>query len=231
MPKKILFISNTDITNPILHSQGLPLLEHVRKAGYETYFVSLKYEKHTLDLDLINKIKNKYGANILFKEITLPSYDYIPAWITQLYFGSTEIVKLLKVEGIEIIHARSFFPAIIGLIAKKKSNIKINLIYDNRGLYIQEGIYSGRWKRFSLKVFSLRLLESVVINNSSAIIIVSNKFKEFMLKNYSNKVSKKLHVINNKVKILPNVSPQLGRRAGWARPGSRCLDVLRRSGH
>lgn len=205
MPKNILFISNTEVTNPILHSQGLPLLEHVSMAGYETHFVSFNYEKNNLDSDLTTKIKNKYGPNILFREITLTSFKYLPAWITLLYFGSKEIVKLLKAEEIQIIHARSLFPAIIGLIAKKKSNVKIKLIYDNRGLYIKEGIFIGRWKRNSLKVFSLRFLERLVINNSSAIVIVSNKFKEFIVENYSNKIAKKLYVINNKVKIIPNI--------------------------
>lgn len=223
MEKNVLFISNTNLANPILHSQGLPLLEYASKNGFKTHFVSINSEESNFKSDLVAKIKRKYSSSISFHEITINSHKFLPGWINIIYFGSYGISKIVSLEKIQIIHARSLFPAILGLFAKTRSTNKTHLIYDNRGLYIDESIYIGRWKKNSLKVFFLYFFERVVFKKSEAVILVSSKFKQFIIKKYSQNISKKLHVINNKTKISSiveqpndkNVFVYVGSAAKW----------------
>ncbi|MDX1798214.1 MAG: glycosyltransferase, partial [Candidatus Lokiarchaeia archaeon] len=125
----------------------------------------------------------------------------IPAFLRYFIFGSKSIHSITKSGKVELIHARSFFPAIIGLIVKLFSVSKISLLYDNRGLWIEEGIYLGKWKRNSVKVKVFMWMENIVLKKSDYIVVVSKKFKEFLCGKSNVKIENKIQVISNNVQI------------------------------
>jgi len=100
---------------------------------------------------------------------------------------------------IKILHARNFFSAFLSITIKIlfKSNLKV--LYDNRGLAIEERIFSGQLKKLPEKIF--RRIEKIVVNKSDSIVVVSERFKEFLITKYGTSIIKKISIINNKTVI------------------------------
>ncbi len=71
-------------------------------------------------------------------------------------------------------------------------------MYDNRGVFIDEEILKGHWKRNSLKVKLFRKIEEIIIRKSEAIIVVSRKFKDYLIKKFDR------FQIENKITVIPN---------------------------
>ena len=106
-------------------------------------------------------------------------------------------IFLILFKNIQIVHCRSHVPAIVGFFLKKI--FKIKLIFDFRGLWIEERFDYNIWSRkkklhkIYFKIF--KKLEAQILNNSDYIICLT-----FSVKPYLNKL-----LSNNRVpiKVIP----------------------------
>jgi len=165
---------------------------------YKTFFAQIMHE-NVID-DNESKIIDKYKNQINFRKIIL-HHKFVPNIIDYFIFGTKNILKIIKKENIKIIHARSLFPGLIGLLVKLKYGSNIKLIYDNRGVYIDEGIMQGRWKKNGAKVRFLRFAEKLLIKKSDQVVVVSNQFKKLLVEKFGSVFVNKITVIANKTKV------------------------------
>ena len=201
MNHKILFLSDSPPSNPILHSQGLPLLNYVSRLNYKVWFLWIKHYYTVQNENEIEKIKSKFGSKINFIQVEIPKTKFFPAFLYYFFIGYKSVYSIMISEKISLIHTRSLLPGIVGLLVKIFSLSRISFLYDNRGLYIEENIYLQKWRRNSLKVRILVWLENFILNKSDQIVVVSNKFKEFLCKNKKLKNKNKINIISNNVQI------------------------------
>jgi glycosyltransferase involved in cell wall biosynthesis len=202
MKKTILFISYSNITDPIIHSQGLPLLKSLAGEGYTCSFISS--EKSNENSDIKNRIYNKYSCCITFYSFKLKSSKFIPNWIFSFYLKALQVKKIIEEKNISILHCRSLFPGIIALIVKIFYKKRIKIIYDNRGVYIDEKIYKGHWNANGIKEIVTRKLEKLLIKKCTAQVVVSNYFKSYIIEKnlqYTTNIKEKTFVITNGTKI------------------------------
>ena len=123
MKKKILYITYDSIEDSISKSQVLPLLERLSKS-YDVYLIS--FEKNIINkkISFIKKFEQvKYGKNKFLK-------------FNSILFCFFKVFFLVKKHNIQIIHCRSYIPAIIAYFIKKITKIKY--IFDIRGLWFNE---------------------------------------------------------------------------------------------
>tara|TARA_X000000950_G_scaffold50576_2_gene59529 strand:+ start:3688 stop:4899 length:1212 start_codon:yes stop_codon:yes gene_type:complete len=104
------------------------------------------------------------------------------------------IIKFVIKESkkFDIIHCRSYGGAVIGFVASIISGVPF--IFDMRGLLPEETVDVGKIKKNSLKFKLMKLAEKILIKNSAHIIVVSEKFKDLIKKNYK---ASKVTNINN----------------------------------
>ena len=93
------------------------------------------------------------------------------------------LITVLTIK-IQIIHCRSHIPAIVGFILKKF--FKIKLVFDFRGLWIEERFDYNIWnkKNFLHKFYYsfFKKLESKILNNSDYIVCLTNSVKPYLNK-------------------------------------------------
>jgi len=202
--REILFICDGNILNPIIHSQGLPLLSSLTKIGFSCNFVSFENETDELRK---SKIKNKYLDSIKFFEIKYKYIRLIPNWILFFYWGIVKIIQIIKVKNISILHCRSLFPGIIALFIKVFYKRDIKIIYDNRGVFIDEEILKGHWKKNGIKALTFRKLEKILLKKCEAHIVVSHYFHDYVIEINKNSIpdlQKKTFVITNGTTVNKN---------------------------
>lgn len=139
---KILYLSYDGMTDPLGQSQVIPYLTGLSSKGYTITIVSC--EKNS-------KLKERgaYIKNIL-KENNI-SWHYVnyiekPPIISTLLNILRLYRKTLNLQeknNFEIVHCRSYIPALLGLSLKKKFNLKF--IFDMRGFWADERVEGNIW--------------------------------------------------------------------------------------
>ena len=192
---KLLFISDISVSDPFLQSQGLPLLQSLET---KSLFISFETKTRNEFKTYYNNILSFRFPNVEFHPIFL--LGILPFGLENLLFGLLKTLYLTIRKDISTIHARSFIPSVIGLISKFLLFRKIYLIYDCRGIIIEEEKSKNNWKENCKKIEILKMIEKQLIIKSDSIVVVSEYFKEYILKNYLVD-SKNITVIPNRTKI------------------------------
>ncbi len=98
-------------------------------------------------------------------------------FITFLLWVSAPIaVYFVYMKRIDIIHARSYPAALIGLIAKKL--LRRMLLFDMRGIYPEEGILAGYWREESVPFKRWKRFEKILVEQADSVVVVSEVFAE-----------------------------------------------------
>lgn len=205
MKKNILFIVDGSLRNPILQSQGLPLLYNLNDTKYIPFVLSFeesnKSEEENLELHSIIK---KYDSKINFLPRIINKKGILPSWFYSIWNGSKILYSLIREYEIKLLHARSFIPAFLSVIIKIFFKPSIKVIYDNRGLYIDQLIFRNELSKGSPKEKILRVIESIIINKCDQMVVVSNAFKSYIAERFinSNKnVINKTRMIANRTQL------------------------------
>ena len=208
--KRVLFFSDSSLFNPIIHSQGLPLLMSLTEKGFECYVLSFENKRKLIEKkEQYNEIRRKYYPLISFRQVLLKEKNLISFLLNYFLSGFIEARKIITKNKIGIIHARSIYPAIIGLLLKIiYPNLKF--IYDNRGVFIEEQVYLGQWKRGGARERIFKALEKLVIKKADSIIVVSKVYKSLLMEKQHSfgKLPDKISVINNKTRIAQEVNEE-----------------------
>ncbi len=194
----ILFIVDGSITNPILQSQGFPLLDYVGSKNFKSIILSSEKKGRHLNEKEILRLKRKY-PNITFYSFYEKRSKIFPNWLPNIFLTIYKTRKIIKINHIDIIHCRSLSPSIIGLLFKMISKRRLKLLYDNRGVRIEEEIKIGHWKRKGIKVYLFSWLEKKIIQSADIIVVVSEQFKSYMINQYY-----KNNIDIDKIIIIPN---------------------------
>jgi glycosyltransferase involved in cell wall biosynthesis len=201
MKKNILFIADSNLRNPILQSQGLPFLYSLDHSKYKPFVLSFEginiSKEESLEFQSIIK---KYDSKISFLPVTLSKKGIMPSLFYFIWKGSKILYSIVRKFDIKLLHARSFKPAFLSVIIKIIFKPSIKVIYDNRGLYIDESIFRNGLSKGSYKEKILRTIERIVINKCDQIVVVSNAFKSHLAEQFSSRIKN----IINKTTIIPN---------------------------
>ena len=177
--KNVLYISLTGITEPLGQSQ---VLEYLIDLSEDNNIYLLSYERKK-DLDELNKVKSTINENnIKWRYLEYSNKYGVFSTIMQLVVGFSYTLKVMKSSNIDIIHTRSFIPAVLGLLLKKLFSKK--LIYDIRGFSIDEKIDQGRLSKKSFLYKILKSLDAYIYKNSDFVVTLTHKAKKILIEEF-----------------------------------------------
>lgn len=186
----ILYLSLTGMTEPLGRSQVLEYLADLSDNN-RIYLVSFERKDDFENLDEIDALIRSFGIRWHYyiysnKYGVLSSVIQI---IKAVVFSSQWINK----NKIKVIHARSMIPAIIGIILKKKHNIK--LLFDIRGFVVDEKIDRGRLKKESFIFNVLKRLDNYLYRASDHIVTLTFAARDIL--------NVDLNIPTEKISVIP----------------------------
>jgi len=206
MTKNILFIADSSLRNPILQSQGFPFLYNLNHTKYKPFVLSFEETNMSKEESLeFQSIIKKYDSKINFLPVTINKKGILPSWFYFFWRATFELKSLIRNNRIDLLHARSFYPVLLSIIIKSFFDPSIKVVYDNRGLYIDEKIFSGDIKKASIKEEFFRRFEKYAVKNCDRMVVVSNRFKSHLLNKRKNITLSKIAVIPNRTLIDMNI--------------------------
>jgi len=173
---KSIFIVDGSLDRPILHSQGLPLIKRIRKRIDASYILSFEESEYPDNSNLWFDLSNSGIIWLWVKNIKTTNGLQR---INQILIGLWAAIKLCRREKIDVVHCRSYRPALIGSILKKI--LRCGYIFDMRGFLIDEQIMLGRWKPKGLFFLMARFFEKWCILNADIVITNTIAFRNAVI--------------------------------------------------
>tara|TARA_Y200000002_G_scaffold131739_1_gene108568 strand:+ start:53751 stop:54974 length:1224 start_codon:yes stop_codon:yes gene_type:complete len=169
---KILYLTRTGLLEPLGQSQVLNYMRGLSK-DYIINVISYEKPEDFSDKVSMDNVKSDCEAHQI-------------RWLPQLFQTKRSffvfVVNFLKMiwivrrevrqEGINLIHARSYIPAFVALIANKLTSVPF--IFDMRALWPEELINSGRIKRRSFLHRFILIVERLCLLKSVAVVSLTN---------------------------------------------------------
>lgn len=142
MVYKILYISYDGMTDPLGQSQVLPYLTGLSKAGYNIHLLSCeKKDAYKENVSIIKAICVE--NNITWHPLQYTKKPPLLSTLFDIWQLRRKAQQIHRDFTINIVHCRSYIPAIIG--ARLKNKYAIKLIFDMRGFWPDERIDGNIW--------------------------------------------------------------------------------------
>ena len=187
-----LFITYDGLLDPLGGSQIIPYLKSISKPERKIQVISFEKNKN-IKLKKINSLRQDLLKSNIFWKYNKFSENYgqigkIYDLIKMFFFS----LFLVLFKNIQIIHCRSHIPATVGFFLKKI--LKIKLVFDFRGLWIEERFDYKIWNKkkilHNLYFKILKKLEKKILNNSDYIVCLTDSVKPYL----NNKLYKKVPI-------------------------------------
>ncbi len=185
-----LFITYDGLLDPLGRSQIVPYLKSISNSKRRINVLSFEKSKN-IEQKKINLLRKDLLKNNIFWKYNKFSENYgkigkIYDLIKMFFFS----LFLVFSNHIKIVHCRSHIPAIVGFFLKKI--LKIKLIFDFRGLWIEERFDYKIWNKkkllHELYFKTFKKLEKIILNNSDYIICLTYSVKPYLKKILSKNV-------------------------------------------
>jgi glycosyltransferase involved in cell wall biosynthesis len=171
----VLYITQNGVTDHIGRSQVAPYVLGLASQGYKIHVLSA--EKPGQD-SLIAQYQQLFdAAGIRWTRVHYRNKPSVvgPAWTQTLMHRAAH--RLVKTEGIRLIHCRSFPPALIGYRLKQALGVKY--IFDFRDFYADGGMRKTRGLAW-LMYRRLKQLEAPMIRNADKVVCLTERAKEVL---------------------------------------------------
>lgn len=191
---QVLYITYDGIADPLGLSQIIPYLRGIAsKASIHV----ISFEKKNISPETITSLSKELSKNMItWDRLDFSEKKNIFSKAKDFFILHMAVFKYVYSSNVDVIHARGLPPAItaafVGLFSKTK------LLFDMRGLWADERITKGSWKKhnlfdsFQYKIF--KLLERFVVKRSTKIITLT-KSVIAELKNIQSDISEKITII------------------------------------
>ena len=179
--KRVLYITYDGILEPLGQSQVLNYLESLSDR-HQIHLMSFEKKEDIRNIDKLNNIKMRCSSSdikwfyITYRKSLLGTFYNIFTGVICSIFVQIRYTK-------EVVHTRSYFSSLIGLILKVLFGTKF--IFDMRGLWADEKGDSGVWLRTSILFKATKKLEKYFLITADKVIsLTESGVREIRTFNY-----------------------------------------------
>lgn len=189
----VVYLTRTSLLEPLGQSQVLAYLRFLAKDNNITLITYEQPINWSLDLEAQEIKKICIEHNITWIPIIKSNSPRVISSLLSIFKMFIISYKLKRHTGIDVIHARSYIPAIAAEFLRVLNGTPY--IFDMRALWPEELITSGRLKRDTIMHKFLTYFEKKCIVNSKKTIVLTNAAKQYLHDAYS--------IEKNKMQVIP----------------------------
>jgi glycosyltransferase involved in cell wall biosynthesis len=193
--KKVIFLTRNGLLEPLGQSQILSYLIPLSKE-FSIHIISFEKDKDIENKEQLSRIKSSCTENnidwtpLTYRK-TFRSLGIIVGFI-ELFF---KVIRVCKVNKIDCIHARSYYPAFIALLIHQIK--KVPFIFDMRALWPDELVEAGRLKESSISWKIIKTLEKQCLKKAFAVVSLTHAAVEHLDKVHPN------FLLKDKTSVIP----------------------------
>ncbi len=178
---RILYISYFGALKHLSQTQVIPYLEGLARDGMDVTL--LTFEERSTDAAEESRQRDSMQRSLAASGIDWHWLRYhkspsLPATAWDVLRGTLLASRLVRRKGIDAVHARSHVPAAMALAIRRLHGVR--LVFDLRGLWAEEYVDAGRWKRGSPAYRITKWVERRAFLRADAIVMLTRKAREVL---------------------------------------------------
>ena len=175
-----LYLCYFGLREPLVQTQVLPYLRQLAAGGVEVSLLTfepelaLRWSQAEL-ADARSKLARegvRWHALAYHKSPTLPATAY------DIVAGARFAARLIRREGVGVLHARSHVPMAMALLARTLARCRT--IFDVRGLLAEEYEDAGVWSAGSLPFRAVKKLERAGLRRADAVVVLTRRMRDWL---------------------------------------------------
>ncbi|MEA3048203.1 MAG: hypothetical protein QOG84_39 [Sphingomonadales bacterium] len=164
----ILYVSYDGMLEPLGQSQVLAYLERLAER-YAVTLLSFEKKADLADAARLTAVRRRIDeAGIEWTRLRYHKAPSAPATAFDIAAGTLVALRLARRRRVEIVHARSYVAALIGLAVKRATGAR--LLFDMRGLWADERVDAGWWPRGGRLYRAAKALERRLLRGADHIV-------------------------------------------------------------
>lgn len=178
---KTLYLCYFGLLEPLVQTQVLPYLRELSKGGLDVTLLTFESNsKEAWTTERLETEREKLRADGI-RWLWLPYHKRpsLPATAYDIVRGALKAARLVRREGIEVLHARAHIPMAMALIARRL--VHCRLIFDIRGLMAEEYADAGIWKEGSLPFRLMKRLERAGAKRADQIVVLTKRMRAWLI--------------------------------------------------
>ncbi len=173
MTKRVWYISWNSLEEPLVHSQVLGYLRGLSAKGWRFTLITLENNRddHWLAQQQA-QLRAVFGEALEWQPVQLAAGRISRSTVGKLWQARRHVLRLLKQEPPQLIHARSYLPAWLSAMLAGKA--KRPWLFDARGFWVDEKVYKGSLKANGVAYRWLKRQEKRLYGAADAVVMLAN---------------------------------------------------------
>lgn len=183
---RVVYVSYDGVADQLGQSQILPYIRGLRDYGHR--FELMSFEKAPARVGPSRDL----GENIHHSRLRYHHRPTLPATGWDLVRGSAAALGLSAFRRADLVHARSYVAAAMALPACEA--LGIPLLFDMRGLWVDERVESGAWSAEGAAARGSRRLERLLLRRATMVTVLTNAMAAHL---------REAHVVKAPIRVIP----------------------------
>ncbi len=179
-PVRTLYVCYFGLREPLVQTQVLPYLRQLQSENVRVSLLTFEPRPpETWTADDIAKQRAALNAEgISWHWRKYHKWPSLPATIYDMAVGAWAILRIMRREGVSILHARNHVPAVMSAVAKKLKGGQ--LVFDIRGFMPEEYTDAGVWPENGYLYRGLKRVERYLLRVSDAFVLLTEKARDIV---------------------------------------------------
>jgi glycosyltransferase involved in cell wall biosynthesis len=178
---KTLYISYFGIREPLVQTQVVAYLREIADGGVTVHLLTFEpnFKQSWTPAQIEEERKKLAAQGIEWHCLAYHKSPSAPATLYDVTVGAKFIRKLIKREGINVLHARGHVPVLIASLANTGN--KCRIVFDIRGLVAEEYADAGIFAHGSPPFKAFKWFERLGLKKAAQIVVLTNKMRDYLI--------------------------------------------------
>jgi glycosyltransferase involved in cell wall biosynthesis len=187
-----LYLCYQSVQEPLTQTQVVAYLEGLALAGRRV--ILLTFEPRPLSPPETKSWRERLGAKgVAWHWLRYHKRPTVPATAWDVLAGTVAGLRLIRKYRVRLVHARGHVAGLMGLALKRLTGVK--LLFDLRGFMAEEYADAGVWPAGGALFRATKFVEHRLVEAADAVVVLTHKAKELLLRWYPRTAAKPVTVI------------------------------------
>jgi glycosyltransferase involved in cell wall biosynthesis len=175
-----LYLCYFGLREPLVQTQVLPYLRQLSAAGIKVHLLTFepRLSESWIAEELTNQRQQLATEGIAWFCLPYHKYPSVPATLYDIVAGARYAAKLVRRHEIDVLHARSHVPAMMGALVKRWTGAR--LIFDIRGFMPEEYVDAGLWPQGGIVYRAVKATEGWLLSSADAFVVLTERAREIL---------------------------------------------------
>lgn len=179
-PVRTLYVCYFGLREPLVQTQVLPYLRQLKSEKVQVSLLTFESRlRETWIADDIGKQRAALSAEgISWHCLKYHKWPSLPATIYDMAIGAWAILRIMRREGVSILHARNHVPGVMSAVARRLKGG--HLVFDIRGFMPEEYTDAGVWPENGYLYRGLKSVERYLLRVSDAFVLLTEEARDIV---------------------------------------------------